>query len=234
MKYFYFILCGLVILAALYSATGVAFFKWNQYKVEHPKANFQIINNGSNEITIVDFTNYRCGYCKGMQDTIKEALSLQKNIRYVPRPVLLGINPEAEKIQEPAELAKLAMAAGMQGKFEAMHTMFMEYPDAIIPEDLIKETAELYGIDYAKMVEDSQSETVKKYLDNNIKDMVGFGIETIPSYIINKDIYIMFSNLKKQLKIGEAFPLALTFENAGEITRTVEVVAPGTSPHAHH
>jgi protein-disulfide isomerase len=191
MKYLYIALWVVVGLFGLYSVTGILFLKWSTYQVENPKAAFQIIENDRHEITIVDFTNYRCGYCKQMHSTINELLSLQKNIRYIPRPILFGTNPEKEDFQEqkPFPLEQLVMAAGLQGKFFEMHNIFMEYPDGIIPEDLIKETAELYGIDYDQMLIDAQSEKVKKYLDDNMTDMVGYKIQIMPSYIINGNIY---------------------------------------------
>lgn len=193
MKYFYFFLVGLLTLAALYSVTGIAVLKWSTHKVEHPKAEFLILNSGTNDITLVDFTNYRCNFCKDMHKTIKEARALQKNIRYVPRPILFDIPKDAkpEDIQRPAALERLVIAAGLQGKFEEMHNSFMEYPNNIIPEDIIIETANLYGIDYAKMVEDSKGDKVQEILDNNMKDMMGYNIPYLPSYIINKNIYVI-------------------------------------------
>lgn len=191
MKYFHILLCSMVALFALYNLAGIIFFKWSAYQTTHPKAHFQVIDNGTNDITIVDFTNYRCGYCKQMHATITELLSLQKNIRYVPRPILFGNNPESEDFvqQKPYPLEQLVMAAGLQNKFKEMHTMFMEYPDGVIPEDLIKETAELYGINYDQMVKDAGGKKVKKYLEDNADDMLGYKIQSIPSYIINGNIY---------------------------------------------
>ena len=193
MRYFYFFLVGLVTLAALYSLTGISVLKWSTYQVQNPKAEFLILNSGTNDITIVDFTNYRCRFCKQMHSTIKEARALQKNIRYVPRPILFGIAEDAkpEDIQRPAMLEKLVIAAGLQGKFEEMHNSFMEYPKDVIPQDFIEETANLYGIDYAKMVEDSEGDEVQNILKDNMKDMMGYRIPSLPSYIINKNIYVV-------------------------------------------
>ncbi len=195
MKYFYFLLVGLLTLVALYFSYGIVFLKWQYYQVEHPKANFQIIDNEQNNLTIVDFTNYRCGYCKSMHTVVGEALKLNKNVRYIPRPILFPLDPKATIKQEPVELERLVIAAGMQGKFQEMHNSFMEYPDGIIPEELIKETAELYNIDYERMIKDSQGEEVQKYLDDNMDDMLGLNIQSIPSYIIGKNIYVVKEGL---------------------------------------
>ena len=128
-----------------------------------------------------------------MHKTIQETRTLQKNIRYIPRPILFDIPKDAkpEDIQRPAALERLVIAAGLQGKFEEMHNSFMEYPKNIIPEDIIIETANLYGIDYAKMVEDSKGDKVQELLDNNMKDMMRYNIPSLPSYIINKNIYVV-------------------------------------------
>ena len=203
MKYFYFLLVGLVVLAGLYTLTGIVVVKWSQYEATHPQGKFQIIEGENSKITIVDFTSYQCGYCKSMHKTINEALELHKDVTYIPRPILLK-QPSKEELedgqdeipqQQPAPLEKLVIAAGLQGKFQEMHALFMEYPQAIIPEDLIKESAELYGVDYDLMVKDSEDEKVQEILDNNIKDMLNYGVKTIPSYIVGNKIYAVGKDL---------------------------------------
>lgn len=191
MKYIYFLFVGLLALATLYSISGIVFLKWQYYKAEHPKAAFQIIDNENNAFTIIDFTNYRCGFCKKVHPTIDEVLKLNKNVRYIPRPILFPYDPDAEIKQEPNDLEKLVMAAGMQGKFKEIHDSFMEYPEGIIPEDFIKETAELYNIDYKKMVEDSQGPKVLKYLEDNSNALIGLNVPSIPSYVVGKNIYVV-------------------------------------------
>lgn len=189
MKYFYLLLTVLLILGAAYSLFGIAYIKWSYYQAKNPRADFLIIENNENNLTIVDFVNYRCGYCKKMHPIVEEALDLHKDVRYIVRPILFDINPDAEIKQEPAPLGNLAIAAGFQGKFKEMHDMFMDYPDGIIPEETIKETAELYGLNYEQLIKDSNGEDVKSILDDNIKDMLGMNIQSIPSYIIHKNIY---------------------------------------------
>ncbi len=205
MKYFYFLLVGLVALAGLYTLTGITIVKWSQYEVTHPQGKFQITKGENSKITIVDFTSYRCGYCKSMHKTINEALELHKDVTYITRPILLGQPPKKDQEdqeeqnekpqQQPASLEKLAIAAGLQGKFKEIHGLFMEYPQRIVPEELIKESAELYGVDYDLMVKDSESEKVKEILDNNIDDMINYGVKTIPSYIVGNKIYAIGKDL---------------------------------------
>lgn len=195
MKYFYFLLVGIVSLAALYTVFGISYFKWINYQVHNPKAEFLIIENKNNNLSIVEFTNYACGYCKEMSPLINEALTLHQDVQYIPRPILFTADPDAKEKQEPAALEKLVMAAGMQGRFKEMHDAFMEHPKGIIPEETIKETANLYGIDYDKMVKDAQGKEVEKYLKDNISDMFGMNIQVIPSYMIGEKIFIIKEKL---------------------------------------
>lgn len=195
MKYLHLPVAALIILGLIYSLLGIGYFKWAYYQVENPKADFLTIERQDNNLTIIEFTNYSCDYCKKIHPAIEQAVKLHKDVSYVIRPVLLPAALEAAIKQEPAALEKLAMAAGMQGYFKEMHDSFMGYPDSIIPEEFIKETAVLYGIDYEKMVQDSKSKQVEKYLNDNVTDMLGINIQSIPSYVVGKKTYIINDNV---------------------------------------
>lgn len=196
MKYFYYFLVGVLSLAALYNIFGIVYFKWSYFQLENPKENFMIIDSKENNLTIVDFTNYQCKFCRGMHKTISESLELNKDIRYIIRPILLTTDAtETDNTNKTIELERLAIAAGFQGKFKEFHDAFMEYPQIIIPEDFTKETADLYGVDYDRLIQDSQSQKTQKILIDNMDDMLGMNVKTIPSYIINKTIYAVGDTL---------------------------------------
>lgn len=48
-----------------------------------------------------------------------------------------------------------------------------------------------------------------------------------------KGYHIMFINLKQPLKTGTEIPLTLSFENSGDITINIPVIAAGTKPDTH-
>ena len=195
MKYLQYIIASVLILGALYSIAGIGYFKWINHKAVTPKADFLTIKNQEEKVVLVDFLSYSCGYCKSMHPIIKETLNLNKGVTHVTRPIIIMADENAENKQETAALEKLVLAAGLQGRFDEFHNAFMEYPNGIIPESFIQETAALYGLDYDKLTQDAEGEEVQKLLDENVKVMIGMGIQTIPAYIVNGDIYTVQEDL---------------------------------------
>lgn len=185
MSIFYRILIVLLIIAASYTLFGIGHFKWMYSKVNNPSATFQVQGNQNADITLVEFINYGCGYCKDLHPTIQELLQIRKDLRYVVRPVIFSEEDTAYKI------TSLAFAAGLQGKFDEIHGAFLEYPENVIPDDFIEETALLYGVDYDQMVTDSQGKKVKKIIKENLSAFEHVGLQSVPSFMIKDKIYVV-------------------------------------------
>ena len=103
-------------------------------------------------VTIVEFFDYRCGFCKRSADWavgLPEQFDNQVRVVFKEYPIL---SPESEK----AALA--AVAAGKQGKYVDMHLALMELDNGsgFGPEQ-IDEVAESVGVDVTKMRADMQS-----------------------------------------------------------------------------
>ena len=124
---------------------------------------------------------------------IKEILEVRKDIRYVIRPVIFGIEGDEKS-------TKLAIAAGLQGKFSEMHDAFLEYPKQKIPDDFIKETASLYGIDYDLLIKDSEGKEVQKIMKDNLKAFEHSGLYSVPSFMIKDKFYIVTDENLPDLK----------------------------------
>ena len=193
MSIFYRIVIVLLILAASYSLFGIVHFKWMRHSVDNPKAVFQITGNQKASVTLVEFINYTCGYCKELHPTVEEALDIRKDIRYIVRPVVFD-EDTAEKITH------IVMAAGFQKKFWEMHKAVLEYPEIEIPDDFIQETALLYGLDYDLLIKDSQSKKVKKLVQNNLAAFEHAGARSVPSFMIQGQIFMVTNEGLPDLK----------------------------------
>lgn len=183
MTYVFRIIVALLILALGYDLYYLGQFKWMYHNVQNPKAEFLVSGDVSSDITFVEFVNYGCSYCKKLHPTIKELQQVRKDIRYIARPVAFeGYDKE--------KITYIAIAAGMQGKFNEMHEAFLEYPEDAILDNFIEETALLYGIDYDRLIKDSKGKEVSKILDNNLSALESAGITSVPSLMIENKIYI--------------------------------------------
>lgn len=193
--FFRFILI-LIALAGLYSLYGIIHFKWMYYSVENPKADFLILENqeeGEDKIIIVEYLNYGCRYCKEMHPTIKALLTLRKNITYIARPIVFGD-------EATIRLNNIVLAAGLQDKFWEMHDAILEYPEIEVPDSFIQETANLYGLDYEQLIKDSQSKEITTIAENNMTSMTHAGIDSVPSFVINRDVHLIADENLPQLK----------------------------------
>jgi len=184
MSYLFKIIIVLLVLAGLYTLYGIGHFKWMYHSVYNTNTEFLVSGDENSDITIVEFINYGCGHCKRLHPVIEELQQVRKDVRYIMRPILI-------KELEEEKISRLAIAAGLQGKFSEMHKAFLEYPEADIPDNFIEETALLYGLDYQKLIDDSNGKEVKKILNGNMKAVNHAGIFSVPSFMIGNEIYFV-------------------------------------------
>lgn len=111
------------------------------------------------EITIVEFFDYRCGYCKRSVDwvtNLPKEYDGKVRVVYKEFPIFGGIS-------ETAALA--ALAAGKQGKYAEMHVALMNLKsNDDLTEQNIDRLAAAAGIDVAKMRADMKSKAVTQQL----------------------------------------------------------------------
>lgn len=151
-------------------------------------------------VTIVEFFDYRCGYCKRSAEwtaNLPETYDGQVKVVFKEFPIFGGIS-------ETAALA--ALAAGRQGKYIDMHLALMGLKsNDDLTEEKIDDLALKLGIDVQKMRADMNSDGVKKQL----ADMQDLGrtlnIGGTPGYFIG-DQAIEGANLPK---IDEAIRAAI-------------------------
>lgn len=182
-KYLYRAYLGLLAVAAAYAIFGIVHFKWVYHTVDKP-ASFQVTGNLNSEETVIEFMNYSCVYCKELHPNVKELLNIRKDIKYVARPIPFEEGPSER-------LTKIAMAAGLQGKFWEMHNAILENPNVIIDDAFIEETSNLYGIDYNQLQEDMESKKVEKLVEENLEAFLSSGAQFVPSFLIGSQIFVM-------------------------------------------
>jgi protein-disulfide isomerase len=191
-----------LILGLGYTTYGVIHFHWMYHRAENPKKEFQVLDNPDGNITLVEYLNYSCGFCKDIHPVLKETMAVRKDVRYVVRPLAYG-NPDEDTVRS----VKLAFAAGLQGKFLEFHEAFLEYPEPDFPDDFIRELCDLYGLDYDQLIQDSEGKEVQKIVDRNLAISNHATIFSVPSIMIGKNIYMPpdegIPNLQEMLTIIE-------------------------------
>lgn len=105
-----------------------------------------VAGNPDGDVTLVEFFDYRCGYCKRVFPTVKKLIKDDGNIRFVFKEFpILG----------PASVyaARAALASHGQGKYLEFHDALMASKGALT-EDGVLRIADSVGLDRGKLLED--------------------------------------------------------------------------------
>lgn len=156
-----------------------------------------VAGNAKGDVTIVEFMDYRCGYCKSVKPTLDEVIRADGKIRLV-----LKEFPILGPASRTASMA--AIAAHKQGKYLALHNALMAYPNNLTDE-VIFALARQVGLDVAKLKDDMKSPEVMALIEKTNKLAQDLGINGTPGFIIGDQIIpgaVSVDEMKK--KVAEA------------------------------
>ena len=135
------------------------------------------------KVTVVEFFDYRCGFCKrsaSWATALPEKYDDQVRVVFKELPIL---SAESEK----AALA--ALAAGKQDKYIEMHMALMELDNGTgFGPDVIDAAAESVGVDVARMRADMKSVDVQKTVADSKSLARSLGISGTPNFIIGTEL----------------------------------------------
>lgn len=139
-------------------------------------ANAPVLGNTTGDVTIVEFFDYNCPYCKRAKAEVLAALEADENIRLVLRewPIL---GPAS------VEVAQVALAAQAQGKYAEVHNALMEHPGRT-DLDIALSVAKELGLDIEKLKNDMESDLVTDHIETSLKLAQKLGLTGTPSYVI--------------------------------------------------
>ena len=140
-----------------------------------------MMGNPDGDVTIVEFFDYNCGYCKKAFSDIIKLVAEDKNIRIIFQDMPI-LSPSSQK------MAELGLAAKKQGKYFEMHKALMEYRGSQNKEAFLKLAGEL-GLDIEKLKIDAESEEVKTAISEIRKMSQALGIRGTPGFVIGDNIY---------------------------------------------
>lgn len=134
-----------------------------------------VLGNPEGAVTLVEFTDYSCGYCRQSVADVERLVAENPDLRVVIRefPIL---RPES------AEAARMALAAAQQGKYAAFHKAMFELgtPDAAT----IEAAARQAGVDLAKARSAIASGRFDPFLQANHGLAGQIGISGTPGWVV--------------------------------------------------
>jgi protein-disulfide isomerase len=138
--------------------------------------------NPKGDVTVVEFFDYHCGYCKRVFPLLQELLKTDKNLRWVFKefPIL---GPESVT----ASRAALAAWQVDPAKYVAYHAALMQASGRLSEERVLK-IAEGVGYDAGKLKKAMSSDPVEREINRNHQIAETLGIRGTPAFIVGNEL----------------------------------------------
>lgn len=139
-----------------------------------------VLGNLKGDVTVVEFFDYRCPYCKASEPNITAALRKDGNIRFVLKEFpILGPNSVLA--------TRAALASRKQGKYEIFHAALLE-SRASLDSQTIFSLAEAAGLDTKRLVEDMKDPAIDALIKKNFELAATLKIDGTPTFIIGDQL----------------------------------------------
>lgn len=141
-----------------------------------------VFGNPDGDVTIVEFFDYNCGYCKRALPDMQAILKNDPNVRFVMKefPIL---GPDSMR----AHIVAQAFKALMPEKYPQYHELLMSAPDRATEESAITDAVRL-GADETQLREKMQSAEVRGAFQDTYQLASELNITGTPSYIVGDEL----------------------------------------------
>jgi len=128
-------------------------------------------------VTIVEWSDYACGYCNRVQDTLdKLARVYPGQLRWVHRTLPLD--------DDNILSAEAALAAAAQGRFEPMHARLFAVHGRV-DRPAVEAIARQLGLDMIRFRADLDAGTYRGVVEADVRDAVSLGVSGTPTFFVN-------------------------------------------------
>jgi len=136
--------------------------------------------NHAGDVTVVEFYDPRCPYCRKMLPGIAAMLQQDHGVRLVYKDIPVLGPPSALE-------ARAIVAAQKQGAYLKMQDALMGNP-AAPSDDLIRDTALKLHLDATKLAADMKSDAVGKRIDANLDLAHALKISGTPTFVVGEQV----------------------------------------------
>jgi protein-disulfide isomerase len=139
------------------------------------------IGNPDGDVTLIEFFDYNCHYCKQIFPELKAIADKDKNVKIIFKDFpILGPTSETS--------AKWALAAQAQGKYFPFHQKLMEHKGPFTDYD-IEALAKDIGMDLAKAKKDAEGTDVLLQIERNRTLATQMNFNGTPSFVIDQEAF---------------------------------------------
>jgi protein-disulfide isomerase len=139
-----------------------------------------VAGNPKGDVTIVEFFDYRCPYCKEVEPSLAALLREDRQIRIIYKELpVLG--------KDSVYATRVALAARKQAKYEAFHAAMMAAKGQI-DEKVVLQVAASAGLDIERVKADMTSAEIDDIIQRNFDLAQALDIRGTPAFIIGGEM----------------------------------------------
>lgn len=158
-----------------------------------------VVGNPKGDVTIVEFMDYNCGWCKKSVTEMQALVAKDKNVRVVMK--------EFPIFGEGSEYAaRAALASVKQGKYWEFHqAMFAS--EGKITTEVVDQIAKEHGLDVVKMKVDMKASEIDAAIRKNQALAQALALTGTPGFIVDDKLipgYTELANLQTMLATTRA------------------------------
>lgn len=150
-----------------------------------------VLGNPQGKTLLVEFTDYNCPYCEASLKDVNRLIAEDPDLKVVIRewPIFEGSDTAS----------RMALAAGMQGKYRAFH-------DAMFQSGDVTAAARSAGLDMDRAARDAASDAVSTEIARNLELARALGFTGTPAWVAGKRPFsgaVGYEKLKAALAAAE-------------------------------
>ncbi|MEM1103351.1 MAG: DsbA family protein [Pseudomonadota bacterium] len=145
-------------------------------------------------VTVVEFFDYHCGYCKRATGAVMALLDKDPTVRVIFKELPIVT-------EESREAAKASLAAREQNRYVEFHAAMMRAAGKLTPKR-IDRIAEDVGLDVAALRKEMKSPELNAALDRNSELATLVGITGTPTFIVDGEVIPGWNEAKFNELVG--------------------------------
>ncbi|WP_236622819.1 DsbA family protein [Kozakia baliensis] len=153
---------------------ALKYVRQNHAAIQNAPA-YAVRGNPNGDVTVVEFLDPRCGYCRSLVPVIDKLVTSDPKLRLVEK--IIPVLSDKSVLDSQAILA-----AAMQGGYDKMKRALMQ--DTTPPTiERIKQLASANGLNAEKLEADLHSSAVSAQINENLAQARGIGLDGTPTFI---------------------------------------------------
>lgn len=141
-----------------------------------------VVGNPNGTLSIVEFSDYRCPYCRRAHPELRRLLAEDPTLRLVAKELpILGAGSVV--------MARAALAAHRQGRWQAANARLIAFQGEPTEAAIIGTLLALGGLDEGQLRRDMADPAIARQLQGNIRLARAIGITGTPAFVIGTRLH---------------------------------------------